>query len=200
MALIRQIVQSSNHAVLPIFRSATLARLLAFLFLRADPQPVALSSIARELGVAPSTVKREIDTLEAAGLVRSERVGRTRVVVADETSPFFSDLRALVLKAFGPAIVLKRVLAGIAGIEAAYVFGSWAARQLGVPGPPPRDIDVVVVGRPELDEVYAAAAEAERDLGREVNVTVASKHDWDFPPTQFLSTILTGPKIEIETT
>lgn len=145
-------------------------------------------------------MKREIDTLEAAGLVRSERVGRTRVVVADETSPFFSDLRALVLKAFGPAIVLKRVLAGIAGIEAAYVFGSWAARQLGAPGPPPRDIDVVVVGRPDLDRVYAAAAEAERDLGREVNVTVASKQDWDFPPTQFLGTIRNGPKIEIETT
>jgi hypothetical protein len=67
-----------------------------------------------------------------------------------------------------------------------------------VPGAPPRDIDVVVVGRRDPDEVYAAAAEAERDLGREVNVTVASKHDWDFPPTQFLATIRTGSKIEIE--
>ena len=47
-------------------------------------------------------------------------------------------LRQLVTIALGPAAVLARGLADVPGIEAAFVFGSWARRALGEAGPPRR--------------------------------------------------------------
>ena len=43
------------------------------------------------------------------------------------------------------------------GIDALYLFGSWAARYSGVEGQAPGDVDVLVVGHPDRDDVYDAA-------------------------------------------
>jgi predicted nucleotidyltransferase len=37
----------------------------------------------------------------------------------------------------------------LAGIEAAAIFGSWAARAAGEAGPSPVDVDLLVIGRPD---------------------------------------------------
>jgi hypothetical protein len=63
----------------------------------------------------------------------------------------------------------------IVGIDAAYVYGSWAARFSGEEGDRPvADIDLLVLGAPDRDELYAAASSAERRLGRAVQVTIRS--------------------------
>jgi hypothetical protein len=46
-------------------------------------------------------------------------------------------------------------------------------------GRPPADIDVLVVGMPDRDDLDEAAERAGRRLGREVNVTVRSPQWWD---------------------
>ena len=62
--------------------------------------------------------------------------------------------------------------------NAAYINGSWAAQFSGEEGDRPvGDIDLLVLGRPDRDEVYAAASSAERRLGRAVQVTIRSA-DW----------------------
>ena len=60
-------------------------------------------------------------------------------------------------------------LADLGGVEEAYLFGSWARRYEGEPGPPPGEIDVVVIGQPDVDAVYEARREASAILGQEVN-------------------------------
>ena len=77
----------------------------------------------------------------------------------------------LAIMAFGPPLVIGEEFGSVDGIEAIYIYGSWAARQRGEPGPTPNDIDVLVIGRPDRDEIYDAAQRAQRRLGREVNVT-----------------------------
>ncbi len=59
-----------------------------------------------------------------------------------------------------------------------YLFGSWAARYEGVRGRPPADIDVLVIGRPDRDDVDEAAQQAGARLAREVNVTIRSAQWW----------------------
>lgn len=83
---------------------------------------------------------------------------------------------------FGPAAVLPPFLQRIAGIDEAYVYDSWAARYANQSGPPPRDIDVLVVGSADDDELYDAAREAERVLGREVNINRISPTSWTADP------------------
>jgi len=58
---------------------------------------------------------------------------------------------------------LGAALSGLAGMEEAFVFGSWAARYLGEPGPAPKDIDVLVVGEAPLRSVRQACSDVERE-------------------------------------
>ncbi len=116
--------------LLPIFRSQQQAELLALLL--GDPQlEVSLSDLAERLGTPYSSVHREIDRAEAAGLVGSRKVGNTRLVRANTGSPYFEGLSQVLTRAFGVPSVLASALRPLEGIAEAFVYGSWAARYLG---------------------------------------------------------------------
>jgi hypothetical protein len=74
--------------------------------------------------------------------------------------------------------VLAEEIAGLGGIEAAYLFGSWAARYAGQEGRAPADLDVLVIGLPDRDALDEAAQRAGTRLAREVNVTIRSPQWW----------------------
>lgn len=105
-------------------------------------------------------------------------VGRTRLIRADVSSPYFAGLSDVLVKAFGVPWVIGQELAAVDGIDAAYVYGSWAARFSGEDGDQPvGDIDLLVLGGPDREDVYAAASAAEHRLGRAVQVIIRSA-DW----------------------
>ena len=158
-----------------------------------------MSEIARRLGAHVATVQREVDRLEEAGIVESRRVGRSRLVQQGSAATYLPELRALILKVFGPAHVLEEALRPIAGIDEAYLFGSWAERYLGRPGPPPRDVDVLVVGDPDRERVYAAAAEAERAIALPVDVVIRTRSGWAGDEDAFARTIRKGPLVRLDT-
>ena len=60
-------------------------------------------------------------------------------------------------------------------------YGGAAARYQGEPGPVPGDVDVLVVGETDRDDVYDAADRASTQLHREVNPSVVSVHRWSAP-------------------
>lgn len=158
------------------------------MYLAAD-RPAPLAEIARELGIDSGGLTREADRLERAGLVRSERIGRQRLLRPNSESPYYRDLHGLLVTAFGPAALIGPELGRIPGVEAAYLFGSWAARYLGAPGPDPADVDVVVVGRPARADVAEAARRLSERLGREVNATIVSRARWEGAGDGFIRTV-----------
>ena len=93
-------------------------------------------------------------------------------------SPLTAPLTELLLRSFGPRQVLAEELEGVEGIDRAYLFGSWAARYAGEAGRPPADLDVLVIGAPDRDELDDAAQRAASRLAREVNVTIRSPAWW----------------------
>ena len=183
--------------LLPLFRSAGQARLLARLFI-GDAEGVPLTTLAEQIEVAPSRVYEEAERLEAAGLIRSERVGNVRLLRPDEESPFYPELRGLLLKAFGPVAVLEALLRDVPGIEEAFIYGSWATRYLGEPGDAPEDIDVLVIGAPDVDRVRAACRRAARQLGRDVNPTIVTRDEWETSATGFLRTLKKRPRVRLD--
>jgi DNA-binding MarR family transcriptional regulator len=182
---------------LPLFRSPGQARLLAELFLRAPATGLGLTELARRSKLAIGTAHREVNRLEGAGIVHSERVGKERRVRASETSPFHAELRGLLLKAFGPALALAQELAEVPGVQEAFIFGSWARRYEGEPGEPPADLDLLVVGDPAPDLVYAACRRAEARLGLAVNPTVLSQDEWESRQSGFLRRVREGPRVPV---
>lgn len=58
-------------------------------------------------------------------------------------------------RAFGPPVVVGEEFAGLPGLAAVAIYGSWAARYDGRPGPPPNDVDVLATGQPNRSQLYA---------------------------------------------
>ena len=190
-------MRTNAPLLLPIFRSRGQGRLLARIYLHPE-KPIPLAGLAREIGLDPTTVLREVNRLEDAGLVVSDRIGRARVVRPDERSPFYPELSTLLFKAFGPATVLARDLRGLPGVEAAYIFGSWASRYHGEAGPAPGDIDLLVVGRPDRRTLARVCREAGRELGLEINPTVVTKEGWDSDGTPFVRSLKRAPLVALD--
>ncbi len=178
----------------PIFRSDGQARLLSTLVLTGDEMSV--TELAARAGLAYATVHREVARLVDAGILSERQVGRTRLIQANRESPLVDPLREILTIATGPVVSLAEALGRIDGIESAFLYGSFAARMLGDAGPAPRDIDVMVLGQPDVDAVYEACARVEEAVHRPVNPTILTPEEFA-APSAFLDNVRSGPTIAV---
>ncbi|MBN9376102.1 MAG: ArsR family transcriptional regulator [Cellulomonas sp.] len=181
----------------PLFRSDTQAEILARLILNPD-RSYTTAELARAASAPYATAHREVQRLIDAGLLTQEKVGRAIRLSANQSDPAFAPVGELLRLSYGPAVVVPRVLAGLAGIQEAYLYGSWAARREGERGSPPGDIDVLVVGNPPRSEIHDAAAHAEQVLGREVNIRLVSPQAWREGTDLFVKTVRDRPRIRLD--
>lgn len=154
----------------PIFRSGGQARLLAVLLLGDDE--LSVTDLAKRAGLAYPTAHREVARLIETGILIERSVGRARLISANCDSPLVSPLREILLVSAGPVVLLTEELGRIAGVESAFLYGSFAARLLGVYGAAPKDIDVMVIGTPDVNEVYEICTRVEAAVRRPVNPTI----------------------------
>ncbi|MFQ1004409.1 winged helix-turn-helix domain-containing protein [Modestobacter sp. SSW1-42] len=162
---------------MPIFRSQQQAELLTQLHLHPDAQ-YALSELAQAARVPLSTAHREMARLVDTGLVVSRSVGRTRLYQADAGHPAARALTELLTLTFGPAQVIGEEFVELPEVDSVLLFGSWAARYAGQDGPPPADIDVLIIGTPHRAAVYAAADRAAARLRLPVNPALRTPDQW----------------------
>ncbi|NYI42597.1 MarR family transcriptional regulator [Demequina lutea] len=178
----------------PIFRSEGQARLLAALLLGGDE--LSISDAADRAHLAYPTAHREVARLLDAGILEERKVGRMRLLRANVNSPLTAPLRDILLVSTGPVVLLAEALVGIPGIEAAFLYGSFAARMRGIEGPAPHDVDLMVLGSPDAAQVYAACARVEEMVHRPVNPTVMSGDEFR-GQSGFLSEVRSGPAIPV---
>ena len=191
-------MRTAAPTLLPLFRSEGQARLLTHIYLAYSRPDAPLAEVARDLGLDPGGVAREATRLEQAGLITSTRVGRQRHVRANTDSPYFQPLRDLLARAYGPPRLIGCALAQLEEIERALIYGSWAARFHGQPGPPPNDIDVLVVGGPQRRLLARCVRELSEQLGLEIDPHVVSPSDYERGASGFLRTIKKGPLVELD--
>ena len=151
------------------------------------------------IGLARSgtgAVQRELARLEASGLVTVTRVGKQKHYQANASSPVFEELRALALKTFALADVLRAALVPVSqGIRAAFVYGSVAKGQ----DTATSDIDLMIVSdRLTYAELFAVLEEASAQLGRKVAPTIYSLKELAKRVKQdnaFVTRVLSQPKL-----
>lgn len=169
-------------------------KVLGLLLMRPEQQ-IHLRELARVIGAAPGTLKKELDALCEAGLLRAERVGNQVRFCANTAHPVFPELQALIRKTIGLVDALRLSLAPLAGrIDAAFVFGSMASGTESAGS----DIDLMVVGDAGFAEVVDATYEAQATLGREINPKVMSASEWQAKKAErnaFLQDVLNKPRI-----
>lgn len=189
--------RSPAPSLLPILRSQQQGEILALLL--GDPDlELSLTEISERTGVPHPSVYREIERAEHAGLVTTRKVGNTRLVRANTASPYYAGLSEVLTRAFGVPAVLAEALTAVQGISAAYIYGSWAARHAGQPGQRPvGDIDVLVLGVPDRDELYNALSAAEQRLGRSVEATIRDAAWLESGTGGFHDTVVTRPMLRL---
>jgi len=151
-------------------------------------QEFSVSDLATRLGVPLSTLHGEVVRLDEAGLIVSRTSGRNRLVRANSSHPAAAALTQLLEVTFGPKVVVAEEFA-IVGVEQVLIFGSWAARYAGQAGPPPRDIDVLVVGEVDRADLYDAADRSRERLGIEVNPVLRTAKQWNDPADPLVTQI-----------
>jgi predicted nucleotidyltransferase len=178
---------------LPLFRSPEQERLLAELFVFSEG-PLTLSELARRAGTSVAGAHKEVERLEASGLVTSKSSGRSRLVEPNRVSPVYQELHGLLTKSMGPEPLLRAALSEINGIETAFIFGSWADPNQRAP----QDIDLMVIGDPDIGEVYDSVSEVEGEVGRPINVVIRSREEWAIAEGAFERAVQRRPKIELK--
>lgn len=190
-------VSRSAPALVPLFRSEQQLRILGVLFTD-GADGLAIGEIAERADVAQATVSREVARLEEHGIVVSRAIGRNRFVQPNWDLPWAPELRSILQQTVGVLGRLGAVLTGVEGVEQAFVFGSWAARYTGEPGPSPRDVDVVAIGDATLRSVRSACRDVEQELRIEVNPVVIDRRRWDsIDPEPFVAQIREHPLVAI---
>lgn len=179
----------------PLLRSELQARILARTVLGGEEESVA--ALAAAIEADAGNTAREVIRLERGGVLASRRVGRTKLVRVNREAPFYRPLYDLVTIVLGPVSVLAERLAAVGGIVFADIFGSWAARHRGEEGPAPVDIDLLVVGNPDRDDLYEATQDASRLLNREVNPVIISERRWDTSDDGFIVELRTRPRVTV---
>jgi DNA-binding transcriptional ArsR family regulator len=177
----------------PIFRSDGQARLLSVVLLAGE---YTLTELAKYSNLAYPTAHREVGRLLEAGILVEHRVGRARVVSANEASPLVPPLREILLISTGPVVLLAEEFALIEKIEFAFLYGSFAARVSGTAGPSPHDIDVMVIGTPDTETVYDACARIEELVHRSVNPTILTRTEAE-GDSGFLVSVFANPTIPV---
>ncbi len=80
------------------------------------------------------------------------------------------------------------------------IYGSWARRYAGEPGAPPNDIDVLVIGTPDVPAVRDVAANVSHRVGRDVNVTFLTAKEWSDGTSGFIHEVRGSPLVELDLT
>jgi hypothetical protein len=191
-------MRSSPPPLLPLLRSRVQGDLLALLYLHPD-RDYSLTEAAALIGASVKTVHTEASRLITAGFVRDSRRGNVRLIRAVTDSPVSRPLTDLLAVTYGPLPVLNDLLAGVEGITHAFIYGSWAARYLGEPGPVPGDIDVLVVGTADPDDLDEIARAAQHRLGRPVDIRRIRPAAWASPDPAdpFLASVRERPLLQL---
>ena len=103
---------------------------------------------------------------------------QARLIRGNPDSPLTAPLREILTIVNGPVVLLAQSSRASTGPSRPSSTARFAARLRGVDGPAPNDIDVMVVGTPDVDEIYEARTRVEAAVHRPVNPTILGAEEF----------------------
>jgi len=170
----------------------TKQRLLATVLLRSD-EGWYLNKLAREFGVTPSTLQRDLEQLVQGEVLQRVEDGGRVYYEPHPACSFLPELRGLLLKTVGLVDLVAASLLPLAPkIQVAFIYGSIAAGEARAPS----DVDLFLVGEPDQVKLSGALSELRDKTGREVNPVVIGVDELRRRADEhFVSRVLDSPKL-----
>jgi len=176
-----------------IFGSRIRAKLLGWFFTHTE-EVFFVRQLASILEEDATNLSREMARLEELGILRSKREGNLKRFQANPDCPFLKELKEFVLKTTGVAGQMREALATLAGIEYAFIYGSYAKGEEHANS----DVDLLVVGSVDMGELDTMLNELEKRLGREINYVLYGQEEFTSKRKArdgFLTDVLEGERI-----
>ncbi|MEW6222782.1 MAG: nucleotidyltransferase domain-containing protein [Candidatus Hadarchaeota archaeon] len=133
-----------------------------------------IRELSKNLGIPYGMLYREVKNLVLLGILKEEKTGKVTLISANKKLPYFAELKSMMVKTAGLGDSVKNALSGLRRIRYALVYGSFASGTEAEDS----DIDLLVVGDINEEEVLKAANRVEKDVGREVNYIVWSEKEF----------------------
>jgi predicted nucleotidyltransferase len=166
-----------EYLIYHLFGSKTRASLLTQLIMN-ESKRFHILELSRILGIPHSMLIKEIANLETLGIVKTEKVGRTRLIGVNLSLPYLSALKEIIIKTSGLKDLIYTGLSKVKGIKYCLIFGSFANMEETAES----DVDILVIGNVKTLELSRPLKKIEEKIGKEINYVV-----WD--KTQFESRV-----------
>jgi predicted nucleotidyltransferase len=176
-----------------ITRSKTRRDLLA-LFFTNPSEAYYLRQLERMLGYSAASIRRELLKFLGDGLLETRRVGNTVQYSLNTHHPLHDELKSIISKTVGVEGSLRAALSSIDGIRVAFVYGSFARHR----EKPTSDVDLMVIGNPDMSALNKTIQILEAKLSREINHTVYSPDEYRSrkrDKSGFIEDVLRSPKL-----
>jgi len=133
-----------------------------------------LREMARLIGVSAGNIQQETAKLEKGGFLIKEKKGNLLYFKINTKNALFGDFKNIVDKTIGLKNILTGALKESAGIDFAFLFGSYARGDFNSDS----DIDLYVIGSIKEKDLYELVKRAEEKIYREINYHLASRNEF----------------------
>jgi len=166
------------------------------LFFNKPSEMYFVREITRHTHEEINAVRRELDRMLAAGILKSEERGNRLYYYLNKNYTFYPELLRMVKKSTGLGLKLIKQRKKLGSVK----FIMFSGKFVSVDDSKRTDVDILVVGDIVLAELEALMNEEETKIGREINYTVLPEDEFEFRKQRrdpFLMEVLYGTRVMV---
>lgn len=166
------------------------------LFFSSQSEMYYVREITREIKEEINAVRRELDRMLSAGILKSEQRGNRLYYSLNPKYLFFQELQQMVAKSFGLGSKIRKARRKLGTVT----FVMFSARFIKGLAPRQSELDLLVVGDIVLPELEQLVKQEEKLIDREINYAVFSSEEFEFRKTRrdpFIMDVLYGSRVMV---
>jgi len=176
-----------------LFSSRVRVRLIAHFLLHPDVHYY-VRELSRQIDANYSAIWKELKNLEQVGLLFSEASMGRKIYRLNSSFLILPELQSIILKTVGAGDLIRQTLNDLDGIEAAFIYGSFAGGEPDMQS----DLDLMIIGEMDLSDLSSSIAVLEEQIARPVNYIIYSQEEWKTKIDEgdpFILNVVKGDKI-----
>lgn len=143
-----------------------------------------------------NAVRRELDRMLEAGLLKSEQRSNRLYYTLNKKYLFFQELQRIVIKTSGIGKKIRKLRRKLGNVDYVVFTGAFINQEK-----LDRDqLDILIVGEVVLPEIEALIKAEEKDFGREINYAVLETEEFEFRKARrdpFIMEVMYGVRVMV---
>ena len=167
---------------------------LLSLFFSNPSQKYYLRELERLLGYSAGSIRRELLKFKKDRIFRTEKAGNLLYYYLNQEHPLYEELKSIVSKTIGIEGTLRQELARLQNVKIAFIYGSYASGT----DTAESDIDIMIIGDPDVSAVNKKLSRLEKKLKRDINVSIHTLDEYQKRKKEkrgFIMELLKNPRI-----